>query len=56
LWTLFAKKIYAVPQPTVSVFSIIVVAVSALVLANVVAAVPGRIASRTSAAQILRDA
>ncbi|MGA2969046.1 MAG: FtsX-like permease family protein [Acidimicrobiales bacterium] len=55
LWTLFARNIYAVPQPTVSVVSIIVVALSALVLANVVAAVPGRIAAKTSTAQVLRD-
>jgi hypothetical protein len=55
LWTLFARNIYAVPQPTVSVVSIIIVAVSALVLANVVAAVPGRIAAKTSTAQVLRD-
>jgi ABC-type antimicrobial peptide transport system permease subunit len=55
LWTLFARNIYAVPQPTVSVVSIVIVAVSALVLANVVAAVPGRIAAKTSTAQVLRD-
>ena len=55
LWTLFARNIYAVPQPTVPVISIIIVAVSALLLANVVAAVPGRIAARTSTAQVLRD-
>jgi ABC-type lipoprotein release transport system permease subunit len=39
----------------VSVVSIVIVAVSALVLANVVAAVPGRIAAKTSTAQVLRD-
>ena len=55
LWTLFARNIYAVPRPTVSVISIVIVALSALVLANVVAAVPGRIAARTSTAQVLRD-
>jgi hypothetical protein len=55
LWNLFARNIYAVPQPTVSVISIIIVALSALLLANVVAAVPGRIAARTSTAQVLRD-
>lgn len=55
LWTLFARNIYAVPQPTVSVISIIIVAVSALLLANFVAVVPGRIAARTSTAQMLRD-
>jgi hypothetical protein len=55
LWTLFARNIYAVPRPTISVVSIFIVALSALLLANIVAAVPGRIASRTSTAQVLRD-
>jgi putative ABC transport system permease protein len=54
LWTLFANSIYAVPRPTVPAVPLIIVALSAMVLANVVAALPGRSASRTSAAQILR--
>jgi ABC-type lipoprotein release transport system permease subunit len=54
LWTLFANSIYAVPRPTVPTVPLIIVALSAMVLANVVAALPGRSASRTSAAQILR--
>ena len=40
LWDLFARQIYAVPYPTVSVVSVILVALGTLVLANVVAAVP----------------
>jgi energy-converting hydrogenase Eha subunit A len=55
LWTLFARSIYAVPEPTVSLFSIFIVALSALVLVNLVAALPGRIAARTATAQMLRD-
>jgi ABC-type lipoprotein release transport system permease subunit len=54
LWTLFARNIYAVPEPTVSVLSVTIVAISALVLANIVAALPGRSAARTSTAQVLR--
>ena len=54
LWTLFADNIYAVPRPSVPVLSMIIVAVSAMVLANVVAALPGRSAARTSSAQVLR--
>jgi ABC-type antimicrobial peptide transport system permease subunit len=54
LWTLFANNIYAVPHPTVPAFAMIIVALTALVLANVVAALPGRRAARTSAGQILR--
>ena len=41
LWTLFARQIYAVPQPSVPVVSVALVALGALVLANVVAALPG---------------
>ena len=44
----------AVPRPTVPVLSVLIVALSALVLANVVAALPGRSAARTSSAQVLR--
>jgi hypothetical protein len=54
LWTLFANNIYAVPHPTVPFISLIIVTLSALVLANVVAALPGRTAARTSAAQVMR--
>jgi hypothetical protein len=54
LWTLFARNINAVPDPTVPVLPVILVALGALVFANVVAAIPGRIAGRTPAAMVLR--
>ena len=54
LWVLFARQIYAVPEPTVPVVSVVLVALGALVLANVVAAVPARIAARTPTALMLR--
>jgi hypothetical protein len=54
LWVLFAHEIYAVPQPTVPALEIVAVAVGAVVLANVVAAFPGRMAARTPSALILR--
>jgi ABC-type antimicrobial peptide transport system permease subunit len=54
LWDLFANNIHVVPAPTVPVMSIAFVAVGALVLANAVAAIPGRIAARTPAALLLR--
>lgn len=49
LWILFAEQIYAVPSATVPVLSLCYVALGALVLvlANLVAAFPGRSASRT---------
>jgi hypothetical protein len=54
LWILFAGQIAAVPRPTVPVTSMILVAIGALVLANLVAALPGRVAARTPTAQVLR--
>ena len=54
LWTLFAESINAVPEPTVPAFWVAVVAIGALVFANVVAAIPGRLAARTPAAVVLR--
>jgi hypothetical protein len=54
LWDLFSRQIYAVPYPTVSILSLVLVAVGTLVLANVVAAVPARTAARTPTAIMLR--
>jgi hypothetical protein len=54
LWILFAEQIYAVPSATVPVLSLCYVALGALVLANLVAAFPGRSAARTPAAIVLR--
>ena len=54
LWELFARAIDAVPQPTVPVVTIALVAVGALVLANLVAAIPGLQAARTRTALLLR--
>jgi ABC-type antimicrobial peptide transport system permease subunit len=54
LWNLFAHEINAVPAPSVPAFTIVLIALGALVLANVVAALPGRIAGRTPTALLLR--
>jgi hypothetical protein len=54
LWIRFARNIDAVPEPTVPVLSVVLVAVGAIVFANVVAALPGRSAARTPAALVLR--
>jgi hypothetical protein len=54
LWDLFAHEIYAVPSPTVPLLSVGLIVLSALVLANIVAAVPGRVAARTPTALLLR--
>lgn len=54
LWDLFAREFYAIAQPTVPTISVVLLAVGALVLANVVAALPARMAARTSTAVLLR--
>jgi hypothetical protein len=42
LWDLFASEIHAVPEPSVPALPVALVAVGAVVLANLVAAIPGR--------------
>jgi hypothetical protein len=54
LWLAFADQLSAVPDAVVPVTSITLAAVGALVLANLVAALPGRQAARTPAALLLR--
>lgn len=54
LWDLFAREAHAVPAPSVPVLSVVVIALRALVLANVVVALPGRIAGGTRTALLLR--
>jgi hypothetical protein len=54
LWDLFAHDIHAVPAPSVPALTVAIIAVSTLILANVVAAIPGRFAARTPTALLLR--
>jgi ABC-type antimicrobial peptide transport system permease subunit len=54
LWYLFARGIHVVPVMNVPTFSIALVAVGGLVLANLVAFVPGRVAARTPTALLLQ--
>jgi ABC-type lipoprotein release transport system permease subunit len=55
LWDLFVRQINAVPDPTIPATSIVLIGVGAVILANLVAAVPGRLAARTPTAQLLRS-
>ena len=55
LWDLFAGQIYAVPQPSVPVRAMVLVALGAIGLTNLVATVPGFIAARTPIPQLLRS-
>ena len=54
LWLAFAHQLSAVPEAVVPTASIALAAAAALVLANLVAALPGRQAARTPAALLLR--
>ncbi len=53
-WDLFARAIYAIPHPSVPALTVVLIAVGALVLANLVAVIPGQIAARTPTALVLR--
>jgi hypothetical protein len=55
LWTLFADGINAVPLPDVPVLEVTLVALGAIVFANVVALIPARIAAGTPTAVLLRS-
>jgi hypothetical protein len=55
LWILFANEIDAVPVASVPGLVIGLIAIGSLLLANLVASVPGRIAARTPTALVLRD-
>jgi len=54
LWILFARAIYAVPSPSVPVVQVAVVVLGTLILANLSAVIPGRMAARTPTALVLR--
>ena len=55
LWDLFAHEIDAVPMPDVPGVVIVLIVAGALVLANVVATIPGRMAAGTSTGLVLRE-
>ncbi len=54
LWVLFARSLSTVPDPVIPAASVALAALAALILANLVAALPGRAAARTPAALLLR--
>jgi predicted lysophospholipase L1 biosynthesis ABC-type transport system permease subunit len=55
LWTRFARGIFAVPAPTVPVWSVVLIGAATFVFANLVAAGPGRIAARSPTALVLQS-
>ena len=54
LWIVFARSLSTVPDPVIPAASVALAALAALILANLVAALPGRAAARTPAALLLR--
>ncbi len=54
LWDLFADEIHAVPAPAVSLSTVVLIALGALVLGNLVSLIPGVMAARTSVATAVR--
>jgi hypothetical protein len=55
LWILFAERLPVLAQPAVPVLALAGVGCALMLLANVVAAVPARVAGRTPVASILRS-
>ena len=55
MWDLFAHELFAIADPTVPLLAIGLVALGALILANVVAAIPGRRAANTPTNLILNS-
>ena len=54
IWTVFADQLGVPPEPVVNLPVILLAVPATLLLANLIAAVPGRVASRTQPAAILR--
>jgi predicted lysophospholipase L1 biosynthesis ABC-type transport system permease subunit len=54
VWTLFAEQLGVPPEPTVSLPAVFLAIPVTVLVANLVAALPGRIASRMQPAQVLR--
>jgi len=54
IWTVFADQLGVPPEPVVNVPIVLLAIPAILLLANVIAAIPGRLASRTHPAAVLR--
>jgi ABC-type lipoprotein release transport system permease subunit len=54
LWNEFARGIHAVPEPSVPTLAIALIAIGAVVMANIVAAIPGIQAAGTPTAALLQ--
>ena len=54
LWDVFANSIHAVPDVVIPTSTLLIIAGVALAMANVIAALPARLAAQTSPAILLR--
>jgi putative ABC transport system permease protein len=54
VWTLYANQLGVKPEPSVWLGAILLTLLATIVIANALAAIPGRIAARTQAAVVLR--
>ena len=54
-WNLFADRLGVVPDSVVPVLAVVVTVPAAIIVANALALIPGRIASRQKAASVLRS-
>lgn len=54
LWDMFANEIHAVPEPIVPMLTIALISIGALLIANLVAAIPAQRAARTPTTLLLR--
>ena len=55
VWHVFADHLGVVPDPAVPVLAVVLAVPAAILVANLLAAIPGRIASRLKAAPVLRS-
>jgi hypothetical protein len=55
VWLLFAKQLGIVPEPAVPLLALAALGAATILVANLVAVLPGRIAARTSPALVLRS-
>ena len=54
-WRAFAEQLGILPDPIFPLLAVLIAVLSALFLANLIAALPGRSAARTQAALVLRS-
>jgi ABC-type lipoprotein release transport system permease subunit len=55
IWTLFATRIYTLPEPVVPLRAVLVLIPATVLVANLVAALPARAAAATRPAVVLRS-